>query len=256
MNQNSKSSHTKGNVKGSVTKEPVSSPVSRDNNSMHGNMSQGLSKLSVIEITETKPLVDIWLDGRLLQSKKLELAMSLKETRSLLSKCFPDIGRILFVVGKFKLLEDFDSNYNSLEDILVKTNQKYALFLTRDTSNSGNQDQVADSRAKPPEVRTKQREMDTPEGKLRAEVLSNRLDVYDLPKTHQFDTSQNASNTRLNVLMIGAQGVGKTKFMNGLINHMRGVQIQQTHRYFVSKEPLSSTGSPGNTQNIYRTDFA
>lgn len=75
MSQNSKSSHTKGNVKGSVTKEPVSSPVSRDNNSMHGNMSQGLSKLSVIEITETKPLVDIWLDGRLLQSKKLELAI-------------------------------------------------------------------------------------------------------------------------------------------------------------------------------------
>lgn|SRR3990167_1021536 len=161
----------------------------------------------------------------------------MKETKSLLSKFFPNIGRILFVVGKFKLLEDFDSNYNSLEDILIKTNQKYALFLTRDTSNSGNQGQDADSR---PEVRTKQREMDTPEGKLRVEVLNNRLDVYDLPKTHHFEASQNASNTRLNVLMIGAQGVGKTKFMNGLINHMRGVQIH----------------SPGSTQNIYRTELA
>lgn len=54
-------------------------------------------------------------------------------------------------------------------------------------------------------------------------------------------------------MIVGMTGVGKTTFLNSLVNKIMDVQMEDNFRYFVSKENFQDSNGKSSTQrvNIY-----
>lgn len=260
---------------------PALSPIRSDPNKQTNQESDLQSKARTIMTNKEKPLVDIALDGQIIQSKKLEKEMTLKELRDWLVERYPDIGGSFKFLFENKVIRKDDERSFSLKEVL-QTHQRM-LVTTEHTPYTQHlnkaQEDMAQQEVKeiytlhlvsdqvdgcyPPrqndsihlsQFKTATATLDLPDEKLFSQRLSNGLGVYNLPKQNPFVETE--SIPRKNILLLGAQGVGKTKFLNGLVNHLRGTKIQQHHRYFVSQEPLNSVGAPGRTQCIQKISFA
>ena len=51
-------------------------------------------------------------------------------------------------------------------------------------------------------------------------------------------------------MIVGMTGVGKTTFLNSLVNYLMNVQMEDNFRYIISKDSFQVTNGKSSTKNV------
>jgi predicted GTPase len=77
------------------------------------------------------------------------------------------------------------------------------------------------------------------------------LDIYEVQTEQRLDNIPEAEIT--NVLIVGMTGVGKSTYLNALVNHFFGIEMEDNFRYIVTRDVFNNVNGKSSTNkvNIY-----
>jgi signal recognition particle receptor subunit beta len=197
-----------------------------------------------------KPLIQVLLDDKDSCAIKLDITHTLAQTRASLESKFTGKYYGFYESAKNIIVYPKNENRYTLESFLIDSKGKYQLKLysidpkhfegqptTTAKSNSGREE-------------TKSVVVNSPSNSLYDKTLPNGLLIY---KTPAVDSSyagiQKAALTKT-IVVVGPKSVGKTKFIDALMNHVLRVEQHFPHRYHATEGKLSSSGDPIQTNRV------
>ena len=237
---------------------------------------QRQARSKTIERNPRVPLVQLVVDGEPIDSAKLSLDMSLSELRLQIVKRNPNIGAFVHPKTQQPISEHKEKDF-TLTNVMVKNGNINQLHMKKNEIGSLRQGNVRKTEGSPIRAPvspkqylilpantlrfmlvTPQTQTSAPSDDEYLQRLENfDLDIYRVPHQEPVKSVIGSNFAKTfskcaprKLVLIGAQGAGKTKFLNALLNNLKHVTPQQKYRYYVTNEALDQDGHPEPTNTI------
>ena len=179
-------------------------------------------------------LISVYIDGKQVTVKKLDLKETLDSVRKKLAEKISNSN--LFALEGGDKIELSDESGLNLEDILINGKKLYMVTNLN----------VSSPKPTPPKKNTPLKD---------AKLIENigHLKIYQYPKVTLSDIEESRA---ISLLVVGQTGSGKTTLLNAFINALMDIEITDDFRYkiiienFNHSQAFSMTDSVNNIYNI------
>ena len=204
--------------------------------------------------TNSKNLIEIFLNDQLVLNKKLNISNNLPTIRKTLDDKIPESFQFVFPNG-LKIDIDDEEDY-TLEEIIVKN--KLNLFCKNNNNNKNEEKKETPKNHETPinnetpikneqPAKTPDNSQNIPLDGSNFIEESGGLKIYSYPI---YDFSPEEQKLSKKIMVIGPTGTGKTTLLNSYINYLMKIKYDDNFRYKIINENFGRAQSHSQTKDV------